>query len=260
MGGRSIAIILAALLSPLPLFSQEKNVDPFTSNEAENDSVSLFEVVPDPEGNAYFPEGREHWYTDHLRAMKEPSLFALEGKKNAPVQYRFLYLPTFSKPIVFRTIISKREPSIRIVRLNGMGGYDPGKIELEAEIEISKLEYMALKEALDRALEEPVSELQKAALAGLDGSQWILESLVNGEYKMQDLWSPDYYLEIDVDHERFEKNFGVKFPDLHSFVRGCNYFLELTDMRFPDRDPNGIRDVNFQGDLPVEISNTPDEN
>ncbi|MAS91605.1 MAG: hypothetical protein CMO55_00290 [Verrucomicrobiales bacterium] len=228
-----------------------KEVDPF--------SESPFNVVPDPDGNAYFPKGRESYYTERLRAMNEPSLFAMEGKKDAPVQYRFLYLPTFSKPIAFRTVIKDKEPFIHVVRLDGMGGYDPGEIEIEAEIEIAKLEYRALKQILDRALEEPISEMQAAALAGLDGTTWILESIVNGEYQMQDLWSPDSYLEMEIDHEEFEKRSGVKFPNLRPFVEGCSYFLELTDMKFPNRDPSIYRDAGFEGELPEEVSSTSEE-
>src|SRR5262245_53562261 len=81
----------------------------------------------------YFPKGSEHWYPEHLEAMKEPSLFQQSTNKVVE-QYRFLWLRTFHKPIAVRVRKDSAGITLRVVRLSGAGGYNPGKIEHEGSV------------------------------------------------------------------------------------------------------------------------------
>ena len=41
-------------------------------------------------------------------------------------QYRFLWLPTFQRPIAIRIQRDSSQATLRVVRLSGAGGYEPG--------------------------------------------------------------------------------------------------------------------------------------
>ncbi len=228
-------LILTCILALLFSRAHAQDGDPFTNGTAEDIAPSnLFEIVPDPEGNAYFPKGRAAWYTDHLRAMNEPSLLSMKDHGRHD-QFRFLYLPTFSKPIVFRTVQKEGKFFIRTKRLDGKGGYDPGELELDADIQISRREYEALRKLIRNQFESLKNSSEEAeALSGLDGSQWILEAIIEGEYHFRDIWSPKSL--PNVSKEKFKEQMGFDMPDFRPFVTACEFFLYLTDFKFPERD------------------------
>jgi hypothetical protein len=67
--------------------------------------------------------------------MKEPSLF---GQQNATrEEYRFLWLRTFHKPIAIRIWSDPPAAQMRVIRLSGNGGYNPGHIESDTTIKVS---------------------------------------------------------------------------------------------------------------------------
>src|SRR5678810_56885 len=68
----------------------------------------------------YFPKGKGSWYPNHLRAMKEPSLF-LQSTNKAVEQYRFLWLRTFHKAIAVRIRKDNAGITLRVIRLTGKG-------------------------------------------------------------------------------------------------------------------------------------------
>jgi hypothetical protein len=139
----------------------------------------------------FFPPGTfddfiVDWYSGHLKAMNEEALPRLAEDKNVVV-YRFTCLPTFDHPFVIRITKMKDGFSLRRKVLSGAGGYDPGKIEESVESDLKGETISALEKLL---LETKFDELSTVDYGGLDGSQWILEVVKNGEYRIVDRWSP----------------------------------------------------------------------
>ena len=133
---------------------------------------------------------QEKWYSNHLGSMEEPSLYAMRGEKTQEV-YRFTYLPTWGNPRCAVVTVKEEAAKIRFVRLDGAGGYDPGKIAERKERELTSDElarFHDLFEALDFA-----NQSTKDPVRGMDGSQWILERLKEGEYHIVVRWTAKSY-------------------------------------------------------------------
>src|SRR5262252_7608510 len=76
--------------------------------------IMLGTVPGQSQDSRYFPSGAfgpspqsfsETWYSSTLRALEEPSLFALRNDPSRRV-YRFLWLPSFHRPISVRLTIN----------------------------------------------------------------------------------------------------------------------------------------------------------
>src|SRR3954467_6279291 len=64
-----------------------------------------------------------NWYSQHLRAMSEPSLSC---KEPVGTTYRFLWLRTWGAPIAVRVEKTAKGVALNAVELDGAGGYEPG--------------------------------------------------------------------------------------------------------------------------------------
>lgn len=75
----------------------------------------------------------ENWVGRQLRAMEEPALSSPAGRAGFKRRFRMLVLPTFHHAYAIRVDEpTKGVAKVRAVRLDGRGGYSPGKI-LEQE-------------------------------------------------------------------------------------------------------------------------------
>jgi len=132
-------------------------------------------------------EFESKWYSSHLSAMKEPSLFA---QQNGREEYRFLWLRTFHKPIAIRVWADGDAAQMRVIRLNGAGGYDSGELESDTTLKLSSADWKRFRDCVAKAqfwqmpTKDPHEEL------GFDGSRWILEGRANGKYHVVDHWTP----------------------------------------------------------------------
>lgn len=129
------------------------------------------------------------WYSSVLKKMKEPSLITM--KDTGSRIFRFTILPTWGNPVSVRLSITNGIGTIEGKRLGGEAGYDPGKLVERTSVQLNKadtdhflslfakLKFFTLKTADD--------------MPGLDGSQWILEVVDNGNYHVVDRWSPADY-------------------------------------------------------------------
>jgi len=167
----------------------------------------------------YFPKGTEQWYPKHLEAMKEPSLFQQSTNK-AVEQYRFLWLRTFHKPIAVRVRKDSAGITLRVIRLTGAGGYDPGRIEHEESFALTGDQWDHFLKLLSESSFWNTPRAEKDS-GGLDGSQWILEGQAAGRYHLVDRWTPS------SDGEK---------RHLESFVACCRNLLTLSKQQIPKKD------------------------
>ena len=192
--------------------------------------------VTDSKGNEYFPKKYDNWYRPHLRAMEEPSIFS-QASSETFSQFRFLYLSTFAKPISFRGFKSDDRFYVRVIRLTGKGGYDPGEIEIGVNVEITQQEWSALKAAIIRSFKETkLTDLQRDLISGLDGSQWVLEASIDGKYYYEEAPQAGYWTSSDgLKRLKELEDRGMAVPILFAFADACNSFLSLTDFTLPSR-------------------------
>jgi hypothetical protein len=130
------------------------------------------------------------WYSKHLSAMDEPSLWKQVADKGAE-SYRFTWLRTFHPPFAFRVQVRADETGALIVKsTSGAGGYDPGHLVLKKAIPLSAAQVRRFISTLRdlRFWDLPTTD---PSGAGLDGAQWVLEGVKDGRYHVVDRWTPE---------------------------------------------------------------------
>lgn len=161
----------------------------------------------------YFPRGildenphssliDEQWYSKHLKALQEPSLWNLSRTQKSET-YRFLWLRTFHHPISVRLDANPNGTSTLTTKATtGQGGYEPGKIFLNKKRALTKEETDWALERFNEmgfwglpAYEKPHETMgpdgKKSVDINLDGAQWILEGVKDGKYHVTNRWSPE---------------------------------------------------------------------
>lgn len=126
------------------------------------------------------------WYSNQLTAMNEPSLWL--GGARAET-YRILWLRSFHAPMVFRLTIKPDGTSELLTKkMDGQGGYEPGKLVVEKTTQIDKKETEILLKTLGRMKFWDL-QTQESGLGGTDGAQWVVEGIKHGKYHVVDRWS-----------------------------------------------------------------------
>jgi hypothetical protein len=130
------------------------------------------------------------WYGKSLERMNEPRLPGLAKDVNADV-YRIMILPTWGNPIVVRVQRHGDLYSLSARRLDGQGGYDPGKLVEAKDIELGADDSKSLA-----VLIQNLNFFQLPAedrVRGFDGDQWIVEGVSQGKYHVAVRWCADSY-------------------------------------------------------------------
>lgn len=147
----------------------------------------------------------QEWYSKQLRALGEAPLWqAANGSR-----VRFLWLRTFDNPVVVRMEKNGNEITLRWKTADGAGGYEPGKIEVDGSKTLDMQawrEYMARLQKADYWL---MGTIDKGPM-GFDGSQWILEVNLNGQYHVVDRWCGHGIRELCLPLFRLT---GMEIPD-----------------------------------------------
>lgn len=138
--------------------------------------------------DAFFPPELKaftrQWYGKHLAAMCEPSLWRIPSPHSTIL--RFLWLRTFHNPIAIRIESTATTARVVATRLDGAGGYEPGRVDARRERDLGQSEWEALRHALQEGnLEAPVPEQ-----FGTDGARWVLEIRTKDTYELIDRWTP----------------------------------------------------------------------
>ncbi len=180
---------------------------------------------------------RSRWYGGHLSAMQEPSLLKATNHIDIAA-YRFTYLPTWGRPLAVRTVISTNQLYVRKVMLTGSGGYAPGVIGLTQESVTTNGLPRDVSDLIDKTIWN--EEFQPTDDRGLDGSEWIIEGVRNGKYRVISLWCPGVY-STNAQHKVFidlcSKIIGLTGATLENAMLDCQKMnLKKDPMR--QGDPN----------------------
>jgi hypothetical protein len=128
------------------------------------------------------------WYGKSLERMNEPRLPGVAKDVNADV-YRIMILPTWGNPVVVRVQKQGELYSLSARRLDGLGGYDPGKL-----VEAKNIELDADDSTFLAVLIQNLNFFQLPTeddAIGNDGDQWIIEGVSQGKYHVTVRWCPD---------------------------------------------------------------------
>lgn len=153
----------------------------------------------------YFPAGvfdkdqqadqfKANWYSRHLKALREPSLWELSRQDPKAEAYRFLWLRSHHHPIAVRLV----------VRTNGSGWINSRETrgqgsDVSGGGGINRYGVSWLRKGLTQSLLAEVGNAgfwnlsplpDPTPTARVDGAEWIIEGVRNGEYHVVDRWSP----------------------------------------------------------------------
>lgn len=114
------------------------------------------------------------WYSKHLAAMREPSLWDLSRQDFGAEVYRFLWLRSFHHPISVRLTVRKDGTGLLTSKeTDGKGGYHPGKLIRNLTATLSKQQTDRFRDRAERLWKLPANQ---PAAVGVDGAQWIVEA------------------------------------------------------------------------------------
>lgn len=138
-----------------------------------------------------FDDFNVEWYAQHLKAMREPSLWRLSQKDHSATVYRFLWLPTFHHSISVRILKSSDSAVLHIVKLDGRGGYEPGGISVLKTKKLTDRQWDEFKRRLDKAKFWKMPTEDEEEFLGTDGDELIFEGVLDGKYHVVHRHSPD---------------------------------------------------------------------
>lgn len=237
------AIRTSIVISALMLFQAtfaEQEID--KTQEGEDPA---FQVQTSPDGEAYFPKGREAYYTEYFRAAKLPSLQFKREEKDE-IRFRLAILPSFSKPLFLTYSRSDKGATIEIRRLSLRivdSSTEPDALEFTGEVVVGKrIARMLEDHVMEPKIRQPLgdlNELQRQAYEGYDGVTYILEVSTDADYTMEDLWSPETIIAIETE---VRKEYNLPRIDVKPFIEFRDYLLNITDMQIPSYPPTELLD------------------
>jgi hypothetical protein len=196
-----------------------------------------FRIVKSPDGEAYFPPGKESYYTQYYQAAKLPSM-QFKREEKGKVRFRLAILPSFTKPLFLTYSRGANGAVIEITRLNlrsANNSLEPGDVELSGKVAVgSRIARRLEADAIDPSVRKPLGSLtdeQRQIYQGMDGCTWILEVATETDYTMEDVWSPESIGNMDP---KILEKFKVPKVDTKWFIDFCDTLLKISDMKVPD--------------------------
>lgn len=153
------------------------------------------------------------WYGTALERMNEPQLQAATKNLGQDV-YRLTILPTWGNPISIRVQKHGETYSVHSRRLDGQGGYDPGRLVEAKDVELSAGDSEVLARLIENLnfMRIPSEE----NIAGMDGDQWIFEGVSQGRYHVMVRWCASSY--------------NVKKRGLRPFRALCKFLVDKSTL------------------------------
>ena len=143
-----------------------------------------------------FDDNQDHsdfvrkWYSGHLLAMGEPSLWKLSRSHRNAAVYRLLWLPSFHHSVGVRIDRTPEGAKLHVTVLDGQGGYDPGLVAIERNVMLAEDEWKNLNDYLEKAgFWAMPTRLENDD--GCDGDQLVVEGVSAGRYHVVDRWMPE---------------------------------------------------------------------
>lgn len=130
----------------------------------------------------------EAWYGKALRAMEERPLHSSASTTKGTV-YRLTVLPTWGNPVTVRLGVVDGKATIDGKRLDGHGGYEPGRLVEKGSAALSP-EALAAFDQLFTTLEFDKLPTRDPT-NGRDGTQYLLERVAGGKHQVVVRWSPE---------------------------------------------------------------------
>ena len=157
------------------------------ASEIADDSYFPIKTKSGGEGVTAF---ESKWYGKSLERMSEPRLPGLAKDVNADL-YRIMILPTWGNPIAVRVQRHGELYSLSARRLDGQGGYDPGKLVESKNSELSAEDSKTLEQLIQNVsfFQLPTDD----GVFGHDGDEWIMEGVSRGKYHVVVRWCADSY-------------------------------------------------------------------
>lgn len=131
----------------------------------------------------WFAEHYEEWIGGQLRAMEEPSLLS-PGEGLSQRTFRLLVLPSSAPAYAYRIEQSTSGAWLRWVKLDGRGGFEPGKIAQEGTRPLTNPELEELNLLIKRAdlPTLPRHEQEAPTMICADGTSYVFEQRAPGSH------------------------------------------------------------------------------
>jgi hypothetical protein len=139
---------------------------------------------------AILSDFEDGWFSQHLTAAREPSLFEQALKSPGGTNsYRFTLLRSFHAPVTVRIEENAQGEMLLTTKvLSGKGGYEPGRIAEEKSRQLTPAERENVRRMFIAS--DFVNFRADPCILGLDGAEWIIETRVDGKYRLVKQWSP----------------------------------------------------------------------
>jgi hypothetical protein len=170
----------------------DRQVEKFRATEKEatfkNDNTPYFPNLSFSDRNEVEVRFVE-WFSKHLKAMNEPSLWA-KSKESTATAFRFLWLRTFDHPICVRlTIDSEGQGELAVKETDGAGGYESGNLVKDEVIHVDKKQVAQFLEKVNK-----INFWNMPGTGdrfGADGARWVIEGVHRGKYHVSNQWTPE---------------------------------------------------------------------
>jgi hypothetical protein len=106
-------------------------------------------ATPGEQGGATGP-GAPRYSSRHLAAMDEPPLWIVSRREHAETVYRWFWLPTFEHPICVRVGKKLDGAELKVIVLDGKGGYAPGQIALEKSLRLRQDQWEKIAQGVEK--------------------------------------------------------------------------------------------------------------
>jgi len=132
---------------------------------------------------------KNEWYSQELGSLREPSVWRISRERPNVDVYRFLWLRAFHLPISVRLTINEDESAWLIWKEGTIhDATEFGKLSRVGQRPITRQQVRKFLDAVQTArfwnIRSPSSEL-----GGPDGSEWIIEGVWHGQYKIVNVYS-----------------------------------------------------------------------
>lgn len=159
------------------------------------------------------PDDYNQWFSYHLFGLEECPLN--HAKRD---QYRFLMLPSFSKPICINLIKNRKNTVINVKVCDGYGGYHCGKLIEDVTVKLNDSIWNNFEKIVNYNSFWKLSPYMETN--GGDGTYYVIEAVkTSGKHHIVARWSPDYNKEKSARKIGIIGNYLIWIAKKHTKVK-----------------------------------------